>query len=140
MLPKPKKIIVASIGVVLLLAVSALFTFGGWERTVVGKYRIQQWEDFETYYLNKKGQEDSGGGIIDGTVRRIGWSNHYIIVERHANYRGDPDGWMVIDVNTDKITGPITEAEFRARPELKDIPIYQASEAWKKLLFSPFSK
>ena len=140
MLSKRNKIIVASIGVVVLLAAAALFIFGGWERTVVGNYRLQQWEDFETYYLNKKGQEDSGGGVIDGIVIRIGWSDHYIIVERHANYHGDPNGWMVIDVNSDKITGPFTETEIRARPELKDIPTYQAAEAWKKLSFSPFRK
>jgi hypothetical protein len=135
MISKRAKIIVASAGVILVLAVAALFIFGGQERTVVGDYRLEQWEDFKTYYLHKRGLDDSsqGGSFIGGIVLRIGWSSRYILAERHSFFRGDPDGWMIVDVETGNVTGPFTETEFQARPESVGVQIYGAAEAWKRL-------
>ena len=122
-----------AISLTLLLA---LFAAGcGRERTVAGAFRLEQWEDGETYYLHRRGQDDSsqGGSIIGGTVLRLGWTGRYIVAERHSIYRGDADGWMVIDVQSGAVSGPFTETEFRARPEAQGIRIYDASVAWKKL-------
>ena len=135
MISKRQKIVIGIIGSLVLVFIAILFVFGGWERKVVGKYRLEQFEDFKTYYLHKAGQDDSaeGGSIIGGIVLRIGWSSRYIVAERHSIYRGDPDGWMIIDVESGKISGPFTETAFQARPESKGIQIYEASEAWKRL-------
>jgi hypothetical protein len=135
MISKRQKIVIGSIGSLLLVFIAVLLIFGGWERKIVGKYRLEQFEDLETYYLHKAGQDDSadGGSIIGGTVRRIGWSSRYIVAERHSIYRGDADGWMIIDVESGKMSGPFTEADFQSRPESKDIQIYDASVAWKRL-------
>jgi len=105
------------------------------QRKVAGDYRLQQWEDGQTYYLHKRGHDDSseGGSIIGGTVLRIGWSARYVLAERHSIYRGDPDGWMIIDVQTGSTRGPLTEADLRGRPESQGITIYEAGEAWKRL-------
>jgi hypothetical protein len=135
MIFKRKKIAVAFAGIVFVLFVAAVLKYGGLERTVVGDYQLEQFKDFRTYYLHKRGLDDSsqGGSFIEGIVLRIGWSSRYVVVERYAFYRGDQDGWMVIDVKTGKITGPFTEAEFQARPESRGIQIYTAAEAWKRL-------
>ena len=105
------------------------------QHRIVGDYRLEKFEDGQTYYLHKAGQDDSsqGGSIIGGTVVRIGWSSRYIVAERYSIYRGDPDGWMIIDVQSGVISGPFTETDFQARPESKGIKIYDASEAWKIL-------
>jgi len=107
----------------------------GQQHTIAGDYRLEQFEDGKTYYMHKRGQDDSseGGSIIGGTVLQIGWSSRYILAERHSIYRGDADGWMIIDVQSGKMSGPFTETDFRVRPEANGIQIYQASEAWKKL-------
>ena len=101
----------------------------------MGDYRLEQFEDFRTYYLHKSGHDDSseGGSVIGGTVLRIGWSSRYIVAERHSISRGDPDGWMIIDVRSGAMSGPFTETDFRARSEVQGIQIYDVSEAWKKL-------
>jgi hypothetical protein len=119
----------------LVIVMSGCFPGDGQQRTIVGDYRLHQWEDGQTYYLHKRGQDDSpqGGSIIGGTVLRIGWNNHYIVAERHSIYRGDADGWMIIDVPLDAISGPFSDANFRARPEARGIQIFDASEAWKRL-------
>lgn len=119
-----------------ILLVTALMMIGcGRERTISGAFQLEQWEDGTTYYLHKRGQDDSseGGSIIGGIVIRLGWSDRYIVAERHSIYRGDADGWMIIDVQSGMIDGPFKEIEFRARPEAKGIEIYDVNEAWKKL-------
>lgn len=118
-----------------LLCLTCFLSGCGNERTIKGAFRLEQWEDGETYYLHRRSQDDSasGGGIIEGTVRRLGWNNRFILVDRHSNYRGDPDGWMIIDVRSEKIIGPFTDAELRARSEASGIQTYRINEAWKKL-------
>ncbi len=122
---------------VLIVLVSVMLAAIGCsqERKLAGPYRLEQWEDGQTYYLHKRGQDDSteGGSIIGGTVLRIGWSSRYIMAERHSIYRGDPDGWMIIDVQAGTMSGPFTEKDVRARPEAQGIQVYEAIDAWKRL-------
>jgi len=117
------------------VGVSGCFPGDGNQRTIVGDYRLHQWEDGATYYLHKRGHDDSadGGSIIGGIVLHLGWSSRYIVAERHSIYRGDPDGWMIIDVKTGAMTGPFTETDLRMHSEVSGIQIYEVSEAWKKL-------
>jgi len=105
------------------------------QHTIAGGYRLEQFEDGHTYYLHKSGHDDSadGGSIIGGIVLRLGWSSRYIVAERYSIYRGDPDGWMIIDVKSGTMSGPFSESDFRARPEAQGIQVYQVSEAWKIL-------
>ena len=104
------------------------------ERTVAGAFSLELFEG-GGYYLHKRGQDDSsqGGSVIGGTVQRLGWSSNYIVAERHAIARSDPDGWMIIDVKSGAISGPFSDAEFWARPEVQGIQIYMMKEAWKRL-------
>jgi hypothetical protein len=117
----------------LVFVISGCFPFGGQQRTIVGNYQLEQWEDFETYYLCKKGEEFSGGGLIEGTVKSLGWNSNYIVAKRYSTYRGDPDGWMIIDVKSGKISGPLNDADFAARSELKSIQTFEPDAAWNKL-------
>ena len=122
-------------GILLLLCLTLFMTGCGNERLVAGDFRLELFEDGKTYYLHKKGQDDSseGGSIIGGIVLRIGWSKRFIVAERHSIYRGDPDGWMVIDAQSGAISGPFAEIELRAKPEAQGLQIYDVDEAWKKL-------
>jgi len=118
-----------------VLLLPTLLAGCGNERTVLGNFRLELWEDGQTYYLHQKGQADDslGGSIIGGTVLRLGWGRRFILAERHSISRGDPDGWMIIDTQTRTITGPLAEAELRSRPEAQGIQILKVEEAWQKL-------
>lgn len=120
---------------VLSLSLLTIVTGCEQQHTIAGDYRLEQFEDGKTYYLHKRGHDDSadGGSIIGGVVLRLGWSSRYIVAERHSIYRGDADGWMIIDVQSGAMTGPFTEADLRKRPEAEGIQIYEVSEAWKRL-------
>ena len=99
------------------------------QRRIAGPYRLKEFED--RFYLEKAGAAETGGGCIDGTVQQIGWTNGLIFAKRHSTYRGDPDGWMVIDVAKQSIVGPLPEAEFRQRyPAVQTL---SPEDAWKKL-------
>ena len=99
------------------------------QRTVDGPYRLELFEG--RYYLEKAGVEESGGGCIDGIVLEIGWTNGFIFARRFSTSRGDPDGWMIIDVSKQSISGPISGEEFRHR--FPAVQIYSPEDAWKRL-------
>ena len=108
--------------------------FGFGCRRVAGTYCLQQWEDNSTYYLNDRAAEtNEGGGAIDGTVQRIAWTRDLILVERRANFRGDRDGWMLIDVAGRKMRGPIAEAEAHATLTRAGMRAVSAADAWRGL-------
>jgi hypothetical protein len=99
------------------------------QRTVDGPYRLEPFED--KFYLQKAGAEETGGGSIQGTVEEIGWTNGFIFARRYATYRGDPDGWMIINVTKQSITGPLSEPEFRKK--YPGVQTLSPEVAWKKL-------
>jgi hypothetical protein len=103
------------------------------ERQVLAGYELQQWEDSKKFYLVKTGAKDEGGGVIDGTVMRIGWNGRYIIADRKATFGGDKDGWMIIDTSTGTMTGPFSDVDLKSRPEARGISILSADQAWQRL-------
>lgn len=104
--------------------------FGLSSRRIVGKYQLELFES-GAYYITKDGHKWSGGGFVEGTVLQIGWNADVLAVKRYSTYRGDPDGWILIDLHSDKMSGPISEAEF-----LKRFPLLQIQDPeslWKVL-------
>src|SRR5882724_4858840 len=62
---------------ILMLSVLVVVSGCKQQHTIAGDYRLEQFEDGQTYYLHKCGHDDSadGGSIIGGTVLRLGWSS-----------------------------------------------------------------
>ncbi len=103
-------------------------------RRIAGTYCLEQWEDNSTYYFNDRAAEShDGGGAIDGTVQRIAWTRDLILVERRANFRGDLDGWMLVDVPARKVRGPIAEADAQAILTRAGMRPVSAADAWRRL-------
>lgn len=100
------------------------------QRKVAGPYMLERFEGGK-FYLQKKGTNQDGGGFIEGTVEEIGWTNGFIFAKRYATFRGDPDGWMIIDVAKQSIAGPLTDAEFKQR--YSGVQTFLPEDAWKKL-------
>lgn len=100
--------------------------FGRSKRAITGKYLLEQFEG-GVYYLREEGADQQGGGLLEGTVDEIRWTNGIIAARRTAIFRGDPDGWMIIDVRSDKIRGPLSDEQFRTNyPNLRTAPVKQA--------------
>nr|WP_315393616.1 hypothetical protein [uncultured Duganella sp.] len=109
---------------------------GGATKTLPGDYKLERMRDHKTYYLlgpAKEATDTAADGIVDGMVMRIGWDDEVIGVERFATFRGDPDGWMVIDIKSGKITGPVSFAEFEVVRDKHHLQIKTAEQAWKAL-------
>lgn len=100
------------------------------QRTVMGPYRLELFESGK-FYLEKAGAPETGGGCIGGTVEQIGWTNGFIFAKRHSTYRGDPDGWMIIDTAKQSIVGPLSETAFRQK--YPDVQTLSPEGAWKSL-------
>jgi hypothetical protein len=100
------------------------------KKTIVENYYLQRsGEGF--YYLQQRGHEVEGVGLLEGTVVQLGWSGTTILANRRACFRGDPDGWMVIDIASHRITGPISDRQVQEK--YKTIKCYPAETAWKTL-------
>jgi hypothetical protein len=102
-------------------------------RTVQGNFVLHRWEDGKTYYLERKGRDVSGGGVLDGTVTAIGWNSSYIVARRHALFAGDPDGWMIVSVRDRSVRGPYSDDQVKAMPEMRGITALSSEQAFKEL-------
>lgn len=94
-------------------------------------YSLCRTDDQSTYLVMKSGEQPEGGGVLEGVVVQIGWNDRYIVAWRYATFRGDPDGWMLIDAATQQVTGPVSENEAMALLA-KNFP-KDAATAWADL-------
>jgi uncharacterized lipoprotein NlpE involved in copper resistance len=116
--------------------VCLLLTLVGCSNTkaLPGSFELEKWEDGETYYINgPDGTKQDGGGAIEGTVMRLAWTSELIAAERYATFRGDKDGWMIINAKTKRVSGPLTEEAFSELRTKHQLQVMSAAEAWKKL-------
>ena len=102
------------------------------ERRIAGEIRLMQGEDGETYYLVTPKTRGSGAGLIDGTVRRIGWDSTRILVERHPLF-GDSLDWIVIDPRTATVAGPYSSAQVKGLAAVQSIALVTPESAWRSL-------
>jgi hypothetical protein len=104
--------------------------FGLSGKRIAGSFQLERFESGK-FYLMKDGHQGSGGGILDGVVLEIGWNADVIAARRKANFRGDPDGWMIVEIRSETVSGPISDESFRSsHPSLST---YQPEVAWSKL-------
>lgn len=110
--------------------------FGSGYRRIEGRYYLNRWEDGKTFYIVYKENglvAENGGGVVDGNVTHLGWRDKFIVVKRNSMFRGDPDGWMIINSTMRTVSGPFSDYELGMRPEIKGVSVYTAAEAWERL-------
>ena len=101
-------------------------------RKVAGRFCLEKWEDNQTFYLDGP-FERNGGGYLGGAVSSIGWNGQYIIAERQANVGSDGDGWMVVDIRDETMTGPFSKDQILRKRESQGAIFHTAAVAWKNL-------
>jgi len=120
-----------------LISIIAIFVaFAGCSdtNTLPGGYKLERWEDGVTFYITgPDNSNQDGGGAIEGTVQRIAWNSKLIFAERYSTFRGDPDGWMIIDVESKEVSGPISDVEVEGLIKSHNLQVKTAQEAWSAL-------
>jgi len=79
-------------------------------RRLPGGYSLEWFDENGKYYVTGEGSPDAGGAF-DGTINQIGWKDSEILANVTRIYRGDRDGWYVLDVKTRVIRGPLSDAD-----------------------------
>jgi hypothetical protein len=97
-------------------------------RQLAGGYYLERFDEGGTsYYVGAPGKSVSGGGVFDGTVQEIGWTEDWILARVRRVYRGDPDGWYVLNVKTGQIAGPLQSSELKTNSAFSKIKTVQPS-------------
>ena len=121
---------------VVLFFSSCLFD-GGSKREIVGGYYLHRWEGGTPFYIVKRWSEPNGGGVLEGTVQEICWTEDYIFAKRKSTFGGDPNGWMIINVNENTIRGPFSSKELTAKQKKltgrQNLIKYLPEESWEIL-------
>jgi hypothetical protein len=108
---------------------------------VAGSYYLERFSENGKFYLRQHGDR-STGGVFDGHLLQIGANPDTIIAYVKRLYRGDPDGWYMLDVRTGKVSGPLTECELRAFCNKSGITCEPVDAIWArhKVLVQRFSR
>ena len=104
--------------------------FGLNSKTIVGSYSLEKWEDGVTYYLNGPGNNE-GWGVLEGTVKEIGWDEQYILVFQNDNCCGS--GWRIVNSKTKTISPLIKANDVKRHSEINGLATFSASVAWSQL-------
>ena len=129
----------ALIGIMIVLVLSGVNTSFSARRTIGSDFRLTQWEDDQTYYLDDVTDTSAGNsGAIEGTILLIGWDRDFIVVKRRPMYQPNPDDWVTVDILTKTVSKSLTETDIAQKPELKKIEFFKPEVAWKKLCSFPY--
>jgi hypothetical protein len=86
----------------------------GDQKTLPGGYYLESWEDGDHYTLGGPTHSADAGGVLVGSVEKVGWNDHYIVAWRSPMLADDAGGWMIVDVRTHTVRGPLTDSQFEA--------------------------
>jgi len=105
-------------------------------RQLSGHYYLDRFDEGGTsYYVGAPGKALDGGGVFDGTVQEVGWNKDWILARVKRIYRGDPDGWYLLNVKTGQITGPLQTSELKTNPALSNIKTLQPAAVFAGFRF-----
>ena len=128
-----KPVVGTLVAALVLIAAGFLLVYPG-GRGLVGDFRLVKGAGGTSYQLDDTRQPENQLGN-QGAVVRIGWDAHHIVVLRASpsSPYGFAAGWMLIDVDGGKYSGPLTAEQLRQRPDAAHIVSYRADSAWAKL-------
>ena len=109
---------------------SLLFGCDRSSKRLVGGYSVERFEQGQ-YYLVCDGCNTGSGGVFEGTIEEIGWSDQRILARVTRVYRGDTDGWYVLDLNTRQVRGPLSDSELLSSGQLLAIKCRKPSDLLK---------
>jgi len=118
-----------------VFALAACFTFN-LRQSLPGGYYLEGWQSGRDYTLGGPQYSADAGGVLAGSVERIGWNDSYIVAWRTPMLANEATGWMVVDVRTGALRGPMSDAALEilqaAEPRLKGIVLKPPAEYFQK--------
>ena len=102
------------------------------EHRLVGRFVLWR-SEFGDFKLGGPGKPaEDAGGYVEGIVDSLGWSETRLLVWRsRPTFGGDAPGWMIIDIPSGQVSGPISAESRGQNAELARIPVRAASAVWR---------
>ena len=121
--------------ILLALAVVAVLSGCGFvhDEHLVGPYYLTAVDTTEQMSLGYAVEGESRVGRIDETVFAAGWNDRYIVAKQHPKNDRRVTNYFFLDMTRDSkyadpsasVTGPMTEAEFRAKKAELGLPDFR---------------
>jgi hypothetical protein len=109
--------------------------FGTDRRNIIGDFALFRCEEWEKggvgFFLDDRTKPWSGTGVLNGTVRELGWNKRYILAWQNPD--NGISGWFVVDLKTKIIQGPIADNILKIYSRIQHIHVFSAEEAWRRL-------
>jgi len=119
----------ATLILALCLAACDVDLFGNDRQPLVGPYGVFVGEG--KYYLVLD-RFQAGCGLLGAAIHQIGWNERVILVQLEPCVGdGPPSGWRVVNVQA-KTIETISEGLIKPRPDLTDLKLVPAAEAWSR--------
>src|SRR5438034_1367033 len=71
---------------------------GNATKRLVDSCRLERFNENGKYYLVTSKNDLSGGGVFDGTVEEIGWSQDWVLARITRLSPSDTNGWYALDL------------------------------------------
>jgi hypothetical protein len=86
-------------------------------RAITPQYALVQSDLGDLYLLQRVDDRSASqmGGVAGGYVKRIAWNDRYILAWRTPISGADREGWMLVDLRTDRVEGPLSDAQLVER-------------------------
>jgi hypothetical protein len=81
-------------------------------RNLPGGYYLERWQEGDHYTLGGPGHSSDAGGILVGSIEEIGWNEKYIVAWRNPMLGNERAGWMIVDLRSHAVRGPLTDAQL----------------------------
>lgn len=98
---------------------------------VGGSYYLDKFSENGRFYMRQRG-DDSVGGVFDRYVLQMGAKEDVVLAYIRRLYRGDCDGWYVLDVKWGKVSGPLSDSERQRICTLNGITCEPVEAFWDR--------
>ena len=109
----------------------------GDSRRLPGGYYVECWDRERGHYtLGGPTHSADAGGVLKGRLELLGWNDDYIVAWRVPMVAGDGKGWMIVDIRTHAVRGPLTTEQLdtlrASDSSLDSVVIKPPEELWTR--------
>ncbi|MEZ5324733.1 MAG: hypothetical protein R3F19_06690 [Verrucomicrobiales bacterium] len=95
-------------------------------------YYLEKFPENGKFYMRRAGEGDVPGGVFDGIVLEVGWSDTVVLAKIKRLYGGDEDGVYRLDLSSGQVIGPLPDETLQFE-KYSSISMEEVSTVWNRM-------